>query len=389
MPKSESGAHLIMSTTDLAWSDDTAFGLYFLRWVVQETSFRVTTMTRKGGPMAAAYGELGPVVDLNQLNEWRLPRALALVGLRRLGGMLKNHRLRAWLRHADPKLIVANDAVAARLALFVDDPSVRVIARLDGLAAVGPTALPPGDRADVVARTDVLVVSSTAARARAAKLLELPEERIVISSFPVAPPRPGDAAATRAAFGIDPAAVLVAVLGSPHPWDDPDRFVAIAWNLVHRWPEVPWTFVWFTDQEQRSLWPLHHDLANAGLENRVVVTSTLLPLHVLQAADALALPGRTVAVPMLWHEAIAASCPVVTFDHGELGGFARAGAGTAVPFPDLDAFADAIAEVVLDPDKREAAVRRAETTAARGADQIGELRSLIIALAGPTEAGPA
>lgn len=356
---------LLFAVSDVTWSDDAVFGLYFLRWIRESTDHDVVTYTWEGGALADAYRAEAPLVDLSTIDEWSLPRALALLGLRRIGAALKSRRLRRWLRRLDPDVVVANDATASRVLGFLA-PGARVVARVDDLARPDARTRHPHDLATTAQRAEVLLAATEDAAARAATRLGLERAAVLVGRLPV--PRrttEADRGAIRRGLGLAPDALVVAAPGSSAPWDDPDRFVLVAWRLLRDHPDHPWTFVWLTGDDERVLWPLRHELRNAHLTARSVLTVEPTPLDLLQVADVLVLPGRDPTVPRLWEEAVAAHCPVVAFAHGDLAGRAAAGGGRAVPYLDLDAMVSEVVRLATDPTARAEVTALAAATAAR------------------------
>ena len=388
---------LVIVTSDLTWSDASLFALEFARRAQAESTGPVHVMTWTGGPLAEELAAVAPLVDLDDLNRWLLPRALNMVGLSRVGGGLKSRRLKRWLRRLGPTVMVAATVHAARLVAFCPPPGPRLVVRVDdlvdadqGLLEVGHGAMRTQDQELIGQRVSLIVAATSQRGRRGSELLGVPADRVVIGRLPL----PDGAPQVRTdppELDLPAGAALVVGLGTADSWDDPDRLPQLAWRLTRDHPDAPWHFLWCLpgEPDDRRWWPLRRDLQWAGVADRVTLRAGHPPLDVLQAATAVALTGRDVGVPLVWHEAIAADCPVVTFADGDGGDFAARGAGVAVPSLDVGAFAAALATLAADGDHRIEILEGARRTAEHDAETTADVTRLLARLdhAGPQPGG--
>lgn len=170
-----------------------------------------------------------------------------------------------------------------------------------------------------------------------------------------------------------PGTTVVAGSGVRHWRKGTELFVRIAQRTRQRHPERQWAFVWIGGADVGGL---EHRMATAGPDAHVeFVTHQDEPLRWIGAADVFLLSAREDAFPLVCVEAAALGRPIVSFDSGgtpEL--IDAAGCGTTVAFPDVDAVADALADLAADSSKREAMGRAGSAFAHR---------HLVLSTAGP------
>ncbi|MEL7209914.1 MAG: glycosyltransferase family 4 protein, partial [Actinomycetota bacterium] len=101
------------------------------------------------------------------------------------------------------------------------------------------------------------------------------------------------------------------------------------------------------------------DVEASGLSDRfALVPHVADPLEWFSAMDVFVLPAREDAFPLVCLEAAAQGVPVVCFDNGGMPEYvdgADEECGAVVPYPDLDAMADAVLAFASDDDRRERA----------------------------------
>ena len=135
----------------------------------------------------------------------------------------------------------------------------------------------------------------------------------------------------------------------------PDLFLELAWRIA-RMPLDPTPhFVWVGGGHADDRARFREDIRAAGLEERVHLVSPVEdPLDWMRAFTVFVLPAREDAFPLACLEAASVSCPTVCFDSGGIPEFVESDAGVVVPYPDLDGFAMAVADLLCDPSRRAA-----------------------------------
>jgi glycosyltransferase involved in cell wall biosynthesis len=165
-----------------------------------------------------------------------------------------------------------------------------------------------------------------------------------IAERPASTPR----ADVRAALGVDPRAPLAVTVARLTEQKGHADLVRAIPRVLERVPGA--RFVWVGDGPEE--WRLREALGLAGVEGAV----TLTPRHpdvpaLLAAADVVVLPSRFEGLPLVALEAMAAGTPVVGMSVVGLDEAIRDGVtGRRVPARDSEALADAIIEVLCNPE---------------------------------------
>lgn len=363
---------MLVVTRDGTLSSDQLFLLYFLRWVTASTPVEVEVLSWHEGPVTADLREITSVRVMEELDRWRPARLFEVLRLRRIAQALKGVRLRWWLhrrRHAD--VVYVNGFEAARIVGYLGSTHPPVVVHVHDPSELDSPRLTEADRATIVDRAARFVAASDEVADHLRDRFTVAGDRVVrhdhfvagADHLPASTERP-----TRAHLGLDPDALVVGGIGSTDWWASPDQFVLLAWALRRRRPELSLRFVWIAgDADDKVLWPLRHDLANAGVDDLTVVACGRRPLDYLAVMDALVLSTRAESQELIALEAAASGVLVVATDN-----LARSGSiaeiAVVVPYLDVDALADALLALVEVPAEREARVDRARTVARRHHD---------------------
>jgi glycosyltransferase involved in cell wall biosynthesis len=366
-----SRARIVVVTRDGHLGDERVFLLYFVRWLRDHVSGGLEVLAWHDGPVLDRLRYAGPVRVLDDLNAWRPARVFEILRFRRIAQALKGARLRWWLlqrRSAD--LLYVNSLDAARILGYLRRWPMRVVVHVHSRTDVEHSDLTDVDRTVIRSHTDLFVAASD----EVAELLRdewgVPEAKVVVHQYfvagddgPLTSPDPP----TRDGLGLDQADVVVGATGSPDWWAEPEQFVLVAWGLVRRRPDLPWRFLWLADDlDERTLWPLRHDLRNAGLDDRTTIWAGPTPFDLLAVMDLLVLSTRREAQELLVYEAAAAGVVVVATDN--LTGIEDEETARVVPYLDVDALVDEVIALAEDPARRREVVARAQVAVRRHHD---------------------
>ena len=179
-------------------------------------------------------------------------------------------------------------------------------------------------------------------------------------------------------LGLPPEVQLVGSLGEVDWWEVPDDFVRIAWQLLRRPNTTPTHLVWLAGSSTaRELWPLRHDLAHAGIEDRVHILGDegIHPLEALAAMDVVLLSRRgAVSWPQL-RQIEGVGVPIVRWalpGDQTTGGSGQLARHTALVTPlDDRALVEAVSELLVDPVALASARHHAEAVRAAVGDKPG------------------
>lgn len=330
--------------------------LDLLRWIDANTDVRFEVLLWGGGELEAEFAALAPVHDVDRIRDWPVAVALDRLGPpgRRLATWLRDARLRGWmlriprlttvvivsvgpndyLRHIRPRRPrVITLALELGLQLVhLDDNGGRLRHETDRFVA----------GVDVV--RDALVEFG------------IPAERIAMArEFTNTTPPPAGPDIDRAALGIPDDAVVVGSAGVMEWRKAPELFVQVALAAHLQAPEVPLHFVWIGGDDQGYAARLADEVARAGLSGRVHFPGRQSnPWDWFRMFDLFVLTSREDAFPLVCLENASVGNPVICFDTGGMPEFVGADeCGAVAPFPDVEAMAERVLELAVDPAERE------------------------------------
>jgi glycosyltransferase involved in cell wall biosynthesis len=333
------------------------------------------------GPIVARARELGPVDVAALPAAARARDSFARRVARRLGCRLPRER------PITCDLIFANSV--ASLA------AVERIPALDGTPLVvyvheSHFLLHNGDfqaTARMLRRADLIIAVSAAVRRTLEDVIQ-PSARIaIVTGFP--PERPATVAApelppaVRAA--ISSGAKIIGGVGTIVWYKGTDLFVAVARRIRQLLPRQQLRFIWIGEEGYsgtRRL--LQHDIRRAELEGVVLLPGeTADPTSFYQSLSLFLLPSREDSWPLVMLEAATAGVPMVCFQgSGGAEEFVASGGGTAVPYLDVEAMAQAAARYLSDPDlmARDSRIARELGRSVTGAEQTRKIASELAAM---------
>lgn len=322
-------------------ADRTGPPMYLLglqRWLRAEAGVEVATALQRGGELRPAFAELGPVFDLHGDEPGDAPV----------------------LDASAYDLVYLNASWTVRSLPALAGPRA-VVAHVHEMDDVIRFQLPAADRRALLERPDLLLVGARSARRNLeAHGVDAPRIATVPYFLPHEPalgraaPEP---AVARARLGLPDRPLVLG--GGVVDWRKaPDLLLHVAWHLRRRAVDVG--VAWVGDRNERPTWcDWDEEAARLGLADRAVHLAATPDLAgVLAAADVFVLSSREDTFPLVCLEAAALGVPLVCFDDAgvvELIEDDGSGvAGAAVPYPDLDAMAGAVADLLADPARRAA-----------------------------------
>jgi glycosyltransferase involved in cell wall biosynthesis len=284
------------------------------------------------------------------------------------------------------RLIYLNTSWTIRVLALLGPGGPPVVAHVHELD-LDIDLLPSADLRRLRHRPDHYVVGTPVAAANLIERHGVDAGRILLHPYfvePVVPER------HHRPEGVAADAVLVGSAGVTNWRKAPDLFVQLASRVIEQ-VERPVHFVWIGGVAGGPRQLVAHDLRNLGLEAVVhFVGEQADPWSWFAGLDLLVLGSREDTFPLVCLEAGSLGVPIATFDQGGIPDLVRACAGgVVVPHLDVPALAEAVAGMVEDPDRREAAGRRlAERIALEhgpdaGADLARAIEDLVRCVIGP------
>lgn len=310
------------------------------RWLVANTTVQVSTALLDGGPVAGRFYEVGPVV--------------APAGL---GGV-------------DVDLVYLN-TVGSAAALHHLPVGPRVVCHVHELDYALTHWITEADREALRRRVDRFLVVSDLVREALHRCVGVEYERIVrhygFIDVDVVQRALEPASGPGPALGGPP---HIGTSGTTEWRKAPDLFLALA-GVVHRTlPDARFSWVGGS-VEGPEIDPVLADRARAGLDDEVAFVGEQADAHRWFAGyDVFALMSRDDPFPLTCLEAAALGVPVVAFDSTGAREFLADGCGVVVPYPDVEAMAAEIVDLLAD-DARRTAMTAAAAARVRADHDIG------------------
>lgn len=368
MSDTAAGGRVLLVAHDADRGAEQLFLLRLARWLATQPGVEVEVLLWQGGPLLADLRSTCPVRVVDDLNRWWVARVLQLVGLRAVGARLKGLRLRAWMWRARRRSsrIFVHGASAGRVLAYAVGASLPVVAHLVDEGRPWTDLVAAEDWAALLRVSKGFVVPDEASRVVLVDDHGVDPARIRVEElFVPAVGTGGRPAGGRQALGIPEGAVVVGATGTDDWWRAPEPVVPIVWQLCRRRPDLDVHVLWTCyDDDEDALWPLRHDVANAGLADRFHVVAAPSSLAHLELSDVVLLTSRPDAFRAVSLELGLAAKPVVCFENG-VTERVLGDAAVAVPYLDLEAAADAVLGLLDDEEAAAELARRAVARAGR------------------------
>lgn len=362
-----SSERIFLIAMDAERGAETLFLLRLLRWM-REAGVQMEVLLWRRGPLLEEMRELCTVRVVDDLSDWWVDRFLRAVGLGVVGKRIKGQRMRWWMRraaHQFPHALVLG-VPAARALRYATKPLPAVLL-LPAEERPWDERVTPEEWATILGRCAGFIVPDDSARSWLVAGQGVDAERVRVQrGFLPAIPAPGESEVKGVEeLGLPEDALVVCGTGTDAWWRAPEPFVPVAWELCRRLPDANLHFVWLChDMDEDALWPLRHDIANAGLQDRFHIVPATVLMDQFEASDLVLLTGRPDTFRLISAELRLSARPVVCFANGltevELGD-----AAVSVPYLDIEAAADAAAHLLSDPDAARELMARAVEQAGR------------------------
>lgn len=252
-------------------------------------------------------------------------------------------------------VLYLNSILAAGALSHLPSPRPYVIARVPELSMSFRRSLDEPVLARLLAEADRFVAVSGSVRRLLVERYGVAEDAIAVVPGSIdlsgyAPAGEADTAALRRSLGLPDDALVVGAAGTTDWRKGPDLFVRLAKALQERLPDRPVHFVWIGGEPGGpAFWRVERRLVPASLSERVhFLGSRPDPYSYYALMDVFALTSREDPFPRVCMEVGAVGVPIVTFDNGGAAELVAKGCGYVVPYLDVDAMADHVAELLVD-----------------------------------------
>ncbi len=327
--------------------------LHQLRWLRANTDLELITVLLRDGPLLTDFEAIGPAIVIGEpdLNPSRTPAIEA-----------EDARRRARLTGlAGADLVYVNTAWSINALPFLPiGPSTPVVAAIHELDHDLRDGMPPASLARLLTAPVHFIAGASVIATNLMEGYGVAPDRVTVVDEAIARPHPGPGP-SRHSLGLDEEAFVVVAVGSPIWRKGPDLFVHLADRLARR------------VQPLRMRWlgadPLvpHPDLVTPLADVSRLGLEAVVDFHPptdrvfdhLRCADAFVLTSREDANPLVCLEAAAVGLPVVCFDNGGIPVALGPAGCVEVPYPDIEAMADALVTLAGDDEGRRARGRAA------------------------------
>ena len=175
-------------------------------------------------------------------------------------------------------------------------------------------------------------------------------------------------------------AKIIGGIGTMAPYKGTDLFLAVALRIRQLLPLQQLKFMWIGREQHLDIRRLlEHDIERAGLRDVVALPGGMEnPTSFFESLSLFLLPSREDSWPLVMLEAAAAGVPMVCFQRS--GGaeiFVANGGGTAVPYLDVEAMAQAAVRYLSEPElmARDSGIARQLAGGVTPEGQIGKIAS--------------
>ncbi len=343
--------------------------LAFLGWWREQSGRPLASILRAPGPLARDYAALGPCLILGDSWLHRTRAGRRLLGRLPRGIAAESARMLRFTRSVHPAVIYSNTLTNGALLATLAPGGAPVVSHAHELeywiTRLGPENL----RLTLQHTRHFIAAAEAVARNLHATHGVEPARLTVIHEHIARLPAPRTSALRareRQRLGLAPDAFVIGSCGAEYWRKGRDLVPQLLRAVQRRLPERTVRFLWIgtpgRPEEERSL---QHDLRMTGTAAAYVATGEIAdPFPSYTAMDAFALLSRDDPFPLACLEAAAAGAPVLCFDDaGGMPEFTARGAGLSVPYLDLEAMAEGLAELARNP-------AHAAALAAQGREEV-------------------
>ncbi len=367
------GARVLFVSHDASRTGAPRVLLEFLRWLRDHADIEPHVLLLAGGDLSDEFAALAPTTTVaDDPHGQSALRSLLLLAT--FGDPLSPppRRGRAAVVRAG-----ARNVLTTQLRRSIGTPDVLYLSTVAAIRALGLIAPPtpvvlhahemafalhglrerePWACEQLRQRATRVIAGSTPVKDDLVEVLGIDAERIAVAHEAIAiadAPAPEAVAAERRTLGLAPETRIVGAVGTLTWRKGPDLFVQVARRVLERHPEARFVWVGKAVIGEPDVAQMRHDVARAGLTDRVLIAGARDdPQPLMAAFDVLALTSREDPFPLAALEAAALGVPVVSFDAGGMTEFLEE--RLVVPYLDVDAMADRIAALLDSDDERTA-----------------------------------
>lgn len=345
--------------------------LRLLRWLERSTDLRTDVVLLHGGSMEREFDRFGAqIIGGADSRLWMIQRGLTNLGLRKPAAALSFARQAPtmWQHRAAPLVLLNSVGSLPVLRFMPEGATSKVVVYAHELDEGFERTLGESAWARLSPKVDHFVACGDQVTEMLVERRGVDPRRVsvhhgFVDEVDVDPLR---AAYVRRQLGIPLGAHVIGASGRLEWRKAPEVFVQVARAVADRRPDLDVHFVWLGGPTGDSAsFKLQHDVDHADLTDRFHLTGEHQdPAAVMANFDLFALTSREEPFSLAVLEAASLGVPTVGFANGGIVELALAQGphrplARVVPYLDVDAMAEALAELLTQPDDRQAIADRA------------------------------
>lgn len=328
--------------------------LTFLKWMVRNGRGAPDVLLLMDGPLRHEFSAVAKTLVADEISG-----RLTLAGRART--VLQRLTRDDWIdiacrkiRTHDYSVVYGNSIVCMPWLDRLKTPSVRCVCAVHELRFSIERYFAREVVVKTLPRLDAIVAGSEAVRDTLVDAYSVPPERItVIHAFiDTDLAIRTEKAELRRQLGIDADTLLIGGVGVPELRKGNDLLIPLAQQLTRRHPALKFKLVWLGGSAQDSMVIiLGHDAQKLGLDDKLMfLPNSDHPNDYINLYDIFILPSREDPFPLVAVTAAYLGKPIVAFEKsGGMAELLHEGAGSLVPYLDIEAFAASIHRLSQDP----------------------------------------
>lgn len=339
--------------------------LAFMRWVKENTDYRIHTIIKSTGPLEPEFCKLGPCVTLKP-NFYRCTRiGRALAKLLPPSTTSSYRSIHSYLRGKKIDVVYSNTSTNGELLAEIAKYGIPALTHVHELS-YWITQAGEKNWNETTQATSHYVAASQAVRDYIVEEKGIPRENVSVVYEHIRDlpdiPTPEKRQKAREGLGIPEDAVLIGGCGAEYWRKGKDLIPQLLIELRKQRPEKSVHFLWLgSNWSDHDEYTLSYDLKIAGFSNNFHNPGEVKdPFALYAALDSFALLSRDDPYPLACLEVAAMRIPIVCFENsGGIPELAQKDAGLTAPYLDMPAFAKCVVDLTVSPELHERITRKA------------------------------
>ncbi|MDQ8204993.1 glycosyltransferase family 4 protein [Pelagicoccus sp. SDUM812003] len=339
--------------------------LAFMRWVVENTDYKISTILKSTGPLESEFRELGPclVLRTNSIFNNRIGRKIAKALPQSLTSQYR--AVHSFLQGKNIDVIYSNTSTNGELLTELAKYGIPVLTHVHELS-YWITQAGEKNWNETKKASSYYVAASHAVRDYIVEEKGIPSEQVSvvyehIRELPEIP-TPEKRQKARNELGISDEVILIGGCGSEYWRKGKDLIPQLLIELRKLRPDISFHFLWLgSNWSDHDEYTLSYDLKTAGFSSHFHNPGEVKdPFSLYAALDSFALLSRDDPYPLACLEVAAMQIPIVCFENsGGIPELTHRDAGLTAPYLDMAAFAQSLIKLTESTELRERITKNA------------------------------